>query len=211
MVLDSYTQGLRDAGWHGDPAQVRYAFAAGSALRYSWARSGSSCPSSWTLEPTGASKSFWAVPWGKCWKIGVSFTATFSTRPTTREPCNTRLASDKPSTEFRDALVLAPWPYAQRPRDRRGRGSECWQPGNLQIAGGPQAARRPCQRYGRPRDKRGTECAAIPVGRWARSVAPPPARRSWSVPRQGPHGNWQTRRRRQRLLQGGGGRGRPVR
>ena len=34
MVLDSYTQGLRDAGWHGDPAHVRYAFAAGSALRY---------------------------------------------------------------------------------------------------------------------------------------------------------------------------------
>jgi hypothetical protein len=34
LVLDGYMQGLRDAGWHGDPAQVRYAFAAGSALRY---------------------------------------------------------------------------------------------------------------------------------------------------------------------------------
>ena len=34
MVLDSYLQGLHDAGWHGDQRHVRFGYTAAAALRY---------------------------------------------------------------------------------------------------------------------------------------------------------------------------------
>ena len=34
IVFDGYLVGLRDAGWHGDPRQVRFGYAASAVLRY---------------------------------------------------------------------------------------------------------------------------------------------------------------------------------
>jgi hypothetical protein len=40
-VWNGYVAGLRDAGWNGDEAEVRFAFARGTALRLSWLPRGS--------------------------------------------------------------------------------------------------------------------------------------------------------------------------
>ena len=36
LVFEGYLAGLRDAGWHGDPRQVRFGYTAASALHYSF-------------------------------------------------------------------------------------------------------------------------------------------------------------------------------
>jgi hypothetical protein len=40
IVFDGYLEGLRDAGWRGDPRAARFGYAAGAALRYGVANTG---------------------------------------------------------------------------------------------------------------------------------------------------------------------------
>ena len=46
-LFANYLAGLRDVGWRGDPAQVRFAYAAHAALRNAFNTVGASVPEDW--------------------------------------------------------------------------------------------------------------------------------------------------------------------